>query len=98
MGEILAARPCLARGVRLRGDPVTKEAALLYPEGVLLLNGTAAAVVELCDGNRTLDEIVAALAGRYAGDADTLRSDVADYLRDLRSRGLVTMSDDGGMP
>jgi coenzyme PQQ biosynthesis protein PqqD len=98
MAEILAARPCLARGVRLRGDSVTREAALLYPEGVLLLNGTAAAVVELCDGNRTLSEIVAALASRYAGRADTLLSDVADYVRDLRRRGLVTMAGDGGMP
>jgi coenzyme PQQ biosynthesis protein PqqD len=97
MGEILVARPCLARGVRLRGDPVTREAALLYPEGVLLLNGTAAAVVELCDGNRTLSEIVAALASRYASRADSLLSDVADYLRELRRRGLVTMADEGRM-
>ena len=95
MSEILAARPCLARGVRLREDPVTREEALLYPEGVLLLNGTAAAVIELCDGKRTLAEIVAVLADRYA---DMLLSDVADYLSDLRRRGLVAMADDGGMP
>jgi coenzyme PQQ biosynthesis protein PqqD len=98
MGEILAARPCLARGVRLRGDPVTREAVLLYPEGVLFLNGTAAAVIELCDGNRTISEIVAALTRRYTDRADTLLSDVADYLRDLRRRGLVTMAGDGGIP
>jgi coenzyme PQQ biosynthesis protein PqqD len=98
MGEILAARPCLARGVRLREDPVTREEALLYPEGVLLLNGTAAAVIALCDGKRTLAEIVAVLSGRYADRADMLLPDVADYLRDLRRRGLVTMADDGGMP
>jgi pyrroloquinoline quinone biosynthesis protein D len=43
---------------------------LLTPEAVTVLNGTGAAVLELCDGQRTVTEIVAELRGRYASVVD----------------------------
>jgi pyrroloquinoline quinone biosynthesis protein D len=47
---------------------------LLTPESVAVLNGTAAAVVGLCDGERTVSDIVAALHGRYDRvDGDEVR-------------------------
>ena len=47
---------------------------LLTPESVTLLNGTAAAVVGLCDGERTVADIVTALRERYARvDGDGVR-------------------------
>jgi pyrroloquinoline quinone biosynthesis protein D len=47
---------------------------LLTPESVAVLNGTAAAVLGLCDGERTVAEIVAALRGRYDRvDGDEVR-------------------------
>ena len=42
--------PTLARQVRFRLDPVSAEPVLLYPEGVLVLNETAADIVQRCDG------------------------------------------------
>jgi pyrroloquinoline quinone biosynthesis protein D len=77
-------------------DRITGEATLLCPERVLLLNATAAAVVERCDGMHTLGEIADALARRYAAPAEAVLDDVADYLRGLRERGLVSMAGDGG--
>jgi pyrroloquinoline quinone biosynthesis protein D len=44
-------------------------------------------VLELCDGERSLDEIVAALSGRYDG-AD-LRDDVVELVDAMAQRGLV---------
>jgi pyrroloquinoline quinone biosynthesis protein D len=38
---------------------------LLTPEAVSVLNGTGAAILGLCDGRRTVTEIVAELRGRY---------------------------------
>ena len=38
---------------------------LLTPEAVTVLNGTGAAVLGLCDGRRTVAEIVAELRGRF---------------------------------
>ena len=58
-------RPRLARSVRLRYDPARGRHVLLTPEAVTVLNGTGAAVLELCDGQRTLAEIATELRGRY---------------------------------
>jgi pyrroloquinoline quinone biosynthesis protein D len=43
---------------------------LLTPETVTLLNGTGAAILELCDGERTVAEILAELQSRYDHVAD----------------------------
>src|SRR5579859_5529296 len=81
--------PRLAAGVRIQPDKVSGKPALLYPEGVLLLNPTGAAIVELCDGVSTVEEIVAELAQRYQAPADQLSADVIDYLERLHARGLL---------
>ena len=69
-----ADRPRLARHVRLRFDRARGQHVLLTPEMVTVLNGTGAAVLSLCDGQRTLADIVAELRGRYAHvDDDEVR-------------------------
>src|SRR3954447_972889 len=60
-----ADRPRLAAHVRLTFDPARDRHVLLTPESVTVLNGTAAAVLGLCDGEGTVTDIVAALRGRY---------------------------------
>jgi pyrroloquinoline quinone biosynthesis protein D len=79
--------PRLADGARLRYDDVREEHLLLVPEGAVRLNATAAAVLELCDGARSVEDIAALLGGRYAG-AD-VTDDVRDLLGGMRDRGLV---------
>jgi pyrroloquinoline quinone biosynthesis protein D len=79
--------PRLVTGARLRYDEVREEHQLLIPEGVVRLNPTAAEVLELCDGERSLDEIVVALSGRYDG-AD-LRDDVVELVEAMAQRGLL---------
>jgi len=80
-------RPRLVTGARLRYDEVREEHVLLVPEGVVRLNPTAAEVLELCDGERTLDEIVGALSARY--DGPDLRDDVRGLVDGMTQRGLV---------
>jgi len=80
-------RPRLATGARLQYDDVREEHLLLIPEGAVKLNPTAAEVLELCDGERSLDEIVGALSARYDG-AD-VREDVTELVDGLAQRGLV---------
>ena len=83
-------KPRLAAGVRVRPDPRDGVPVLLSPERGLRLSETAAAVVQLCDGTRTLDAMVDVLAARYAqADRARIRSDVVTLLSDLRGRGLV---------
>ncbi len=80
-------RPRLATGARLRYDEVREEHLLLVPEGAVRLNRTAAEVLELCDGQRSLDEIVGALSARYDGAG--LRDDVRALVEAMAGRGLV---------
>jgi pyrroloquinoline quinone biosynthesis protein D len=69
-----ADRPCLAPHVRLTFDPARERHVLLSPESVTVLNGTAAAVLGLCDGERTVADVVTALHGRYDRvDGDEVR-------------------------
>jgi pyrroloquinoline quinone biosynthesis protein D len=77
-----------SRGVRLHteGDDV---AYLLVPEGVVDLNPTARAVLELVDGTRGSDEIAAVLAERYDAPIEELRADVCELCGALRARGFL---------
>lgn len=59
--------PRLGRGVRLRVDRVRRATLLLRPEQGFELRGSALEVVRLCDGRRTVNEIVAALQAACAG-------------------------------
>jgi pyrroloquinoline quinone biosynthesis protein D len=80
-------RPRLATGGRLQYDEVRAEHLLLVPEGVVRLNPTAAAVLELCDGERSIDDIVGALAARYDG-AD-VGNDVRELVAAMTRKGFV---------
>ena len=60
-----ASRPCLAPHVRLTFDPARQRHVLLTPEVVSVLNGTGATIVGLCDGRRTVADIIAELHGQY---------------------------------
>jgi PqqA peptide cyclase len=88
-------RPAFGSGVRLVHDEARGQDALLYPEGVLLLNETAGAVLRRCDGSRAVDEIAADLAREYA---DASMPDVLALLAGLAARRLVTASPPGGDP
>ncbi len=91
------ARPRLAEGVRLHEDRHGGEVVLLYPEGVLRLNQTGRAILSLCDGRRTLDDIAATLASRFEAADGALTGDVADFLGRMSERRLVRLRPEGGI-
>jgi pyrroloquinoline quinone biosynthesis protein D len=78
--------PRLWRLARLEYDPVRQKHVQLYPEGAVLLNDTGAAILELCNGSRTVDEIVTILTERYHADVS---ADVTEYLSQMADRELV---------
>ena len=78
--------PRLWRLARLDFDPVRQRHVLLYPEGAVLLNDTGAAILELCNGSRTVDQIVGILSERYQADVS---ADVTEYLSRMAERELV---------
>ncbi|MFD1331993.1 pyrroloquinoline quinone biosynthesis peptide chaperone PqqD [Methylopila musalis] len=83
--------PKLPRGVRLRRDEVRDEWLLLAPERVLKPNPIAVAVLERCDGVRSVAEIVADLATAYAAPADRIEADVKAMLADLADKRVLDL-------
>ena len=78
--------PVLWRLARMDFDPVRQRHVLLYPEGTVLLNDTGAAILELCDGQRSVAEIAGVLQERYGSD---VTADVLEYLSGLAERELI---------
>ena len=58
-------RPYLPPYLKLRHDAGRGRWVLLAPERILTPDQTAVAVLKLCDGKRTVEEIVEALAKEY---------------------------------
>ncbi len=79
-------RPRLARLVRLEWDPVRESHVQLAPEGVLVLNQTGATILRLCDGERTVVEIVEELREEYDGVAG---DEVREFLDRLVAKRWV---------
>lgn len=76
-------RPHLARQVRMEWDPVREQQVLLAPEGVLVLNQTGATILGLCNGERTVVEIVKELRNQYKHVAD---DEVRNFLTRLATK------------
>ena len=53
----LETKPRVGAGFRLQWEPMQDCHVLLYPEGMVKLNGSAGEIMKRCDGQRTLAEI-----------------------------------------
>ena len=88
-----ASRPRLAARARLRWDQPGNRYMLLFPEAALALNQSAGETLKLCDGNRTVDEIVNELAVRFGDEPRaTIAEHVLELLTRISNRGLLEMN------
>jgi coenzyme PQQ biosynthesis protein PqqD len=88
-----ASRPRLANKARLKWDRHAQQHMLLFPERGLALNASAAAILELCDGHATVDEIARTLAARAGSAVEVIAADVLAFVEAMRKRGLVAVGD-----
>jgi len=79
----------LAEGVRLKFDEERQCKLLLMPECIVKLNNSATEVLELVDGNRTIEMIYSELAARY--EDETLHRDLAEFIMDALTRGWIRL-------
>ena len=82
-------RPFLLAYLKLRHDAGRGRWVLLAPERILTPDETAVAVLKLCDGKRTVEEITGSLAKDYAAPADVIRKDVLELLQGLADKGYI---------
>jgi pyrroloquinoline quinone biosynthesis protein D len=86
----MSSLPKLASHVRLSHDSARNQHVLLSPETVAVLNGTSADILRLCDGRRSVAEIVAELQGRYDRVVD---DDIRAFLARMAAKRCVVISD-----
>ena len=84
-----ASHPRLTIGCHVRklknGDTI-----LLLPEGILQLKGTAGEIIRLCDGERTLADILRAVQARYPlSDPKQIEQEIKSFLNHLLERRAV---------
>ena len=83
----LPERPKLSRRFRLQFEEAQKRWVLLYPEGMVQLNDSAAEILKRCDGERSLNEIVTEL--EVAFSAQGLLPQVTSLLEEGQRRGWI---------
>jgi pyrroloquinoline quinone biosynthesis protein D len=83
-----ASRPRLGIGCRVR--KVENGDVLLLPEGILQLKGTAAEIIQLCNGERTVADILQAVKALYSSaDPKQIEQEIGSFLNRLRERRAV---------
>ncbi len=81
--------PKLARKVRLKFDRHEQKHMLVYPERGLVLNDSAAAIAEKCDGTRSIQVIAEELAAEHGAPAEEIQKDVVAFVEDLFGKNLL---------
>jgi pyrroloquinoline quinone biosynthesis protein D len=67
-----------------------EERVVLFPEGMIRVQGTGQKILELCDGELTVREIVTALSATYSGgDPAKIREDIGSFLEALQQKRIV---------
>lgn len=84
-----ASRPVLPRHAKLRFDDTRQRWVILAPERVLAPDEIAVEVLQLCDGNRRVDDVVDVLAAKYTADRAAISTDVVAMLQDLADKGFL---------
>jgi len=73
------ARPVLGRRFRLQWEPSQNAHVLLYPEGLIKLNGSATEILKRCDGTATVAAITADLERAFG--ASNLLPEVLAFVK-----------------
>ncbi len=86
-------KPAMPRHIKLRHDAGRGRWILLAPERLFDPDDTAVSVLKLCDGERTVTEIVDALSKEYNAPIDVISGDVVAMLQELADKGVLVSAD-----
>jgi len=79
MSELASSiRPRVGPGFRLQWEPAQSCHVLLYPEGMVKLNGSAGEIMVRCDGQRSIAAIVGELETAF--NASGLEPEVLSFV------------------
>lgn len=83
-------RVVLPRHAKLKFDETRQVWVILAPERVLAPDEIAVEVLKLCDGVRSVADMVDGLAAKYAAPREAIATDVIAMLQDLADKGFLT--------
>ena len=84
----LPKRPRINKLFRLQWEQVQQAHVLLYPEGMVQLNTSAAEILKRCDGEHTVDEIIVELQDVF--NEPDLRDPIEGMLRAAFDNDWIT--------
>jgi len=85
-----ASVPRLPRHIKMRHDTARARWLILAPERVFTPDPIAVAVLQLCDGSRSVSTIAGELAQAYEAPVERILADIVPMLQDLADKGVVT--------
>jgi len=84
-------KPAWRPGYRYQYEPAQKGHVLLYPEGMIKLNDSAALIGGLIDGERDVTAIIAALDKQFPGVPE-LGDDIEQFMEVARAQHWITLA------
>ena len=77
-------RPILPRHTKLKFDETRQRWVILAPDEI------AVEVLQLCDGVRSVGQMIDQLAAKYTAERDAIATDVIAMLQDLADKAFLT--------
>ena len=84
---VIPTQPKLSRRFRLQYEEAQTRWVLLYPEGMVQLNDSAAEILKRCDGERTVAQIVSELETEFS--VQGLTTQVESLIEEGGRRGWI---------
>ena len=79
-----------SRTHRLQWEEAQQKNVILYPEGMVELNQSSAEILKLCDGTRTLAQIVSDLEAAFSTSG--LTNDITAFLEVALQNGWINQN------
>lgn len=81
--------PRVAKMFKLQWEEVQQSWVLLYPEGMVKLNGSAGEIMSRLDGNTSIQTLISTLEQQF--ETTGLQADVLDFLTIAKRQGWVKL-------
>jgi len=80
--------PKLKSLFRMQWEPAQDAHVLLYPEGMITLNDSASEILQLCDGEQDVLQLIAKLEAKFPA-AGSLKADILEFLEEASTNGWI---------
>lgn len=85
-----ASVPVLNKMFRFQWEKAQNSYVLLYPEGMIQLNGPAGEILALVDGQRNVEQIINELQAKFS-DAGDISKDIFEFLGEAHGQHWITL-------